>query len=108
MGVYDIWLGGSDKGESRTRGNRWSIYLLARFGGITAEPTYPIHRNRFFAAVHQHGAPPLSLSPPSPLTSYPFSSWFSLFFVLLEPPALSTGVLLITPARYGIGEDDGH
>jgi hypothetical protein len=61
-------------GGSLTCGNRWNIYLLARFGGITAEPTYPIHSNPLFVAVDQPGAPPLSL--PSSFTSSLFSSWF--------------------------------
>jgi hypothetical protein len=64
MGVYDIRGGGSDMGGSLTRGNRWNIYRLARFGGITAEPTYPIHSNPHFVAVIQRGAPPLSLYHP--------------------------------------------
>jgi hypothetical protein len=75
-----------------------------RFGGITAEPTYLIHINPLFVAVHQPGAPPLSLA--TFLLDF-FSHFFLiyLFLVLLEPRALATGVLLIAPARYGIGKD---
>jgi hypothetical protein len=77
MGVYDIRSGGSDMGEILTRGNRWNIYLRVRFGGITAEQTYPIHSNPLsFVAVHQAGAPPLSVSLPSSLNSPPISFGF--------------------------------